>query len=413
PTTSVTFLSFACSGATLQKEWAIDTAMLDSYEQNHEGLNNAGSGILGPYVGIEAPAGEHVMSIETYAKEKLGLKIPSQVDQLRHATLNKRKADVVVMSGGINDAGFSKMLFTCTLYSDCPNEGVGFQPNQIPLKQRFAQDVKGIPAAYKLLGTQINGLTNRVLVFEYPNPFTNDQGQTCDDVLEDVISVLPGALALSMTKYESNWAQSYAEPLLHNAIREGTRQAGFDFVTGVWSSFKGHGYCASDANRWVRRATESSQIQGPTLHKNTKGTIHPNFNGYYELSRHIVKALTHKDQNLRPSAVADTYATPFGKPLVVTSGGLLANDTDPDILAKLKVVNNTQPNAGKTGSKVDVKPDGSFTYTPGPNVQGAESFLYTVSDGQLESTGRATITVSGPVRGLPPAPGKLGPLVKK
>jgi hypothetical protein len=73
------------------------------------------------------------------------------------------------------------------------NENVGFQLNQIPLKQRFAEDVKDIPAAYKQLGSQINGLTNRVLVFEHPNPFTNDQGQTCVDVLEDVISVLSPA----------------------------------------------------------------------------------------------------------------------------------------------------------------------------------------------------------------------------
>lgn len=413
PTTSVTFLSFACSGATLEKQWAIDSAMLDGYEQNHEGLNNAGSGILGPYIGIESPAGEHAMSIEVFAKEKRGIMIPSQVSQLKDAVAGKRKVDAIVMSAGINDAGFSKMLFTCTVYSDCPNENVGFQPNQIPLKQRFAEDVKGIPAAYKRFSKDIAGLAKRVLVFEYPNPFTGDNGQTCDDVLEDVISALPGQLALSMTKYESNWAQSYAEPLLHNAVRTGVRDAGFEYVGGVWNAFRGHGYCASDAQRWVRRATESSAIQGPTLHKNTKGTIHPNFSGYHELSQFIVRALTSRDDNRRPVAAPDTYSTPGNQLLVVKTGGVLANDGDPDLIAHLRVVNHTQPNGGK-GSKVEVKPDGTFTYNPATNFKGTESFFYTVSDGFLEALGKVTITVSEPVRTQqPPTLSPKMPVLKK
>ncbi|MBN9164611.1 MAG: hypothetical protein BGO98_41730 [Myxococcales bacterium 68-20] len=402
PTTSVTFLSFACSGATLEKEWALDSAMFDGYEQNEQ-LNNAGSGILGSYIGIESPAGEHVMSIEEFAKDKRGVMIPGQVAQLKHAVANKRKVDAIVMSAGINDAGFSKMLFTCTLYSDCPNENVGFQPNQIPLKQRFARDVKGIPAAYKRFSHEIAGLANRVLVFEYPNPFTNDNGQTCDDLLEDVISPLPGQLALSMTKYESTWAQSYAEPLLHNAIRAGVRDAGFEFVGGVWNAFRGHGYCASDAQRWVRRATESSAIQGPTLHKNTKGTIHPNFAGYHALSTFIVRALTSREESRRPVAVPDTYSTPGNQLLVVKTGGVLVNDTDPDLIAHLRVVNHTQPNGGK-GSKVEVKPDGSFTYNPATNFKGTESFFYTVSDGFLEAVTKVTIKVGDPVNSGPQTP---------
>ena len=418
PTTSVTFISFACSGATIEKEWGIDTAMFDSYEQNSEGANNGGSGMLGWYVGIESPQGDHVMDIETYRKQKNGLGVLPQVQQLRNALAGKRKADAIVMSAGLNDAGFSKMLFTCTLYSDCPKELVGFQPNAIPLAKRFEQDVNRIPAAYKRLGSEMGGNAKRVLVFEYPNPFTNDKGQTCDEILEDVISVLPGPTALAMTKYESDWAQTFAEPRLHQAIRTGAQQAGFDFVPGVWASFKGHGYCASDQNRWLRRAAESAQVQGPgSIHKNTKGTIHPNGYGYQELSKHIVKALTDPNMNHRPVAAADAYTMPGNQIFKMTDAGkgVLANDTDIDVMRTLKVVNHTQPDAGKNGSKVLVNADGTFTYNPGTGFVGTESFIYTVSDGSLEAIAKVTFTVTKPAA-APSGPTTLGtatPVIKK
>jgi len=392
--TSVTFLSFACSGATLDKEWALGSSVFDTYEQNPAG-NSAGTGILGPYAGIESPPGFGTISIEDYNRKVGGLNVPSQVTQLKRA-VGTRKVDAIVMSAGLNDAGFSKMLFTCALYSDCPEEKVGFQPNTLPLKQRFANDVKSIPAAYERLGKEIQGIAKRVLVLEYPNPFTGDNGQTCDDVLEDVISVLPGPLALSMTKYESNWAQSYAEPLFHGAIREGARRAGFEYIAGPWAAFKGHGYCASDSQRWLRRATESARYQGPYMNKSTTGTIHPNFDGYYELSKFIVKTLQPaRGDNNPPVATADKYTGTLNTPLVVGAAtGLLANDKDVDLVANLRVANNTKPSGG--AGTVNVAPDGSFTFTPKPGFAGTTSFLYTVTDGYHESTARAEIFIPGP-----------------
>jgi PKD repeat protein len=393
-TTSVTFLSFACSGATLDKEWALGSAVFDTYEQNPAG-NSGGTGVLGPYAGIEAPPGYGTISLEDYNRKVGGLNVPSQVTQLKRA-VGTRKVDAIVMSAGLNDAGFSKMMFTCALYSNCPDEKVGFQPNTMPLKQRFAEDVKSIPAAYERFGNEIRGIAKRVLVLEYPNAFTGDNGQTCEDVLEDVISVLPGPLALSMTKFESNWAQTYAEPLLHNSIREGARRAGFEFVSGPWAAFKGHGYCASDNQRWLRRATESAAYQGPYMNKNTTGTIHPNFSGYYELSKFIVNALRpERGSNNPPVATADKYTGAADKPLVVGfANGLLANDKDADLIANLRVANHTKPSGG--AGTVLVAPDGSFTFTPKAGFTGTTSFLYTVTDGFHESTTRAEIFIPGP-----------------
>ena len=78
-------------------------------------------------------------------------------------------------------------------------------------------------------------------------------------------------------------------------------------------------------------------------------------------------------------------------------------DSDPDLIAHSRVVNHTQPNGGK-GSKVEVKPDGSFTYSPATDFKGTESFFYTVSDGFLEAVTKVTIKEGEPVSSGPQAP---------
>ena len=65
---------------------------------------------------------------------------------------------------------------------------------------------------------------------------------------------------------------------------------------------------------------------------------------------------------------------------------VVANDTDADS-DPLSVVSNTDP---LRGTVVD-NGDGTFTYTPGANLNGADSFSYTISDGQ---GGSATATVN-------------------
>jgi hypothetical protein len=228
-------------------------------------------------------------------------------------------------------------------------------------------------------------------VFQYPNAFTGDNKKTCNETLEDVaLGFMPGALRLGITAYEANWIQSFAGPTLHNAIRVGTASAGFEFVEGPWEAFKGHGYCASDQQRWFNRATESNAHQGPSL-GDTKGTIHPSSTGYYELSKFIVSALTAKENNARPRPLSDKYVATPGKLLKVdVLSGVLSNDNDTDILGTLTVKSFTQPSSKV--SKVQVSPDGSFVYNAA-GFSGKESFFYTVTDGISEAIGRVEITV--------------------
>ena len=100
--------------------------------------------------------------------------------------------------------------------------------------------------------------------------------------------------------------------------------------------------------------------------------------------------------NDAPVAVADSYATNEDTALVVGGPGLLANDSDPEggALTAVKVTNPTR-------GTVTVNANGSFTYTPNANANGADSFTYRVSDGSANS---APVTVSINVNAVNDAP---------
>jgi hypothetical protein len=91
-----------------------------------------------------------------------------------------------------------------------------------------------------------------------------------------------------------------------------------------------------------------------------------------------------------PVAADDVYHAECGAPVVVSAPGILANDSDPEGAA-LSAVFVSGPENGGT---VTVNPDGSFTYTPPPDVC-FNSFTYVVNDGGLDSN-VATVQIVPP-----------------
>ncbi len=100
--------------------------------------------------------------------------------------------------------------------------------------------------------------------------------------------------------------------------------------------------------------------------------------------------------NDRPTAVADAYPVNEGASLNVSAAGVLGNDTDPEgnpLTASL--VSTTSYGA------LTLNPDGSFSYTPGADFFGSDSFTYRASDGMAAST-PATVTITvNPVNDVP------------
>ncbi|MCA3268080.1 MAG: tandem-95 repeat protein, partial [Azospirillum sp.] len=83
-----------------------------------------------------------------------------------------------------------------------------------------------------------------------------------------------------------------------------------------------------------------------------------------------------------------------------TSGTLRAQDPDGDPLTFA-----IAPNGGPTNGTVSIDPNGAYTYTPRANFNGADSFTYTVSDG---NGGTATATVVINVASVNDAPTTAG-----
>ncbi|PYQ77363.1 MAG: hypothetical protein DMG04_00635, partial [Acidobacteria bacterium] len=91
-----------------------------------------------------------------------------------------------------------------------------------------------------------------------------------------------------------------------------------------------------------------------------------------------------------PVAANDTYTTNEDTTLTIPAvSGVLANDTDVDAGTTLTAVLVT---ASSRGSVV-LNPNGGFTYTPGANFNGADSFTYKANDGTLDSN-VATVTIT-------------------
>ncbi|MFV2066137.1 MAG: Ig-like domain-containing protein [Pirellulales bacterium] len=105
------------------------------------------------------------------------------------------------------------------------------------------------------------------------------------------------------------------------------------------------------------------------------------------LSNRATVTVTVEGVNDAPVAADDTYITEEDATLNVSAAnGVLQNDFDPDA-ETLSVVPMQQ-------SGLTLNADGSFSYTPAADFNGSESFPYTVSDGDAETTATLTMVVT-------------------
>ena len=94
-----------------------------------------------------------------------------------------------------------------------------------------------------------------------------------------------------------------------------------------------------------------------------------------------------------PVANPVSYKLTQDQTLQVTSGGVLANDSDPDGYSLTASVVT-----GPTHGSLTLNANGTFTYTPTTGFIGTDTFVYAASNGALSSTATATLTVQA----LPP-----------
>ncbi len=147
-----------------------------------------------------------------------------------------------------------------------------------------------------------------------------------------------------------------------------------------------------------------------TVALNFDGTLtytpDPNFNGTDTFTYTVSDPSGARATATVTVAVAPVNDTPYAKDDAVSgpedsvlSGNVLDNDSDPD--GDALTVTSTGPLTTAEGGSVVMAADGSFTYTPAANFHGADSFLYTITDG---NGGTATATVGITVSPVNDAP---------
>ena len=94
--------------------------------------------------------------------------------------------------------------------------------------------------------------------------------------------------------------------------------------------------------------------------------------------------------NDAPVAVADTLPGTEDTPLIITAAQLLGNDTDVDSPNSALSIASVTSGAGGTAV---LNPNGTVSFTPNSNFNGAANFTYTATDGGVASAA-ATVTIN-------------------
>lgn len=98
-----------------------------------------------------------------------------------------------------------------------------------------------------------------------------------------------------------------------------------------------------------------------------------------------------------PKAADDAFRMDEDGTLPVDAPGVLGNDTDPNSRPLSATVVDTT-----THGRLELKPDGSFVYTPEANFHGQDHFTYLVNNGN-ESSAAATVNITVAAVNDPPA----------
>ncbi|MDQ1563629.1 MAG: hypothetical protein QOI14_580, partial [Actinomycetota bacterium] len=244
PTTPVTFVSLACSGATIKE------------------------GLVGSYDGIDKKSDEPPL--------------PPQLDVLRQIEAS-RPVDALIISIGANDVHFSDVVKACVPHPlhllrarRCFDNQVTFGKKTYPnVANAVADLVAALPAAYKDLGSRLREIgipAQDVYLMQYFDPIAGANGAACTSRWR--------ILGISATAIEQARARILT-PL--NEAGESAAAKGdlkWHYVSGISDRFRGHGYCAKGRDTWVVKLTKSLFREHHYV-----GVLHPNEEGHRQIAR--------------------------------------------------------------------------------------------------------------------------------
>jgi hypothetical protein len=256
--TSVTFLSYACSGAT------INSGLIGRDEGiEPQGIDRNNDGLYDDYIRLDPQTWQVARDI---CRATTNMSDPVCLN-------DGRTIDYLLISVGGEDIGFTEIIFKCALDIDCYNDPV-FVSN---IAARFVS----LPNLYFELAHHIQTRfkASNILITEYPDPTHDERGNYCTTML--------GA----MNYLSIRWAYENIITRLNQEVHAAAERHNWTYVGGIASDSKTHGYCAGD-QRWFRTISDSRVIQGPFCCPwESKGTMHPNIEGHLNYKNHILQEI--------------------------------------------------------------------------------------------------------------------------
>ncbi|MDQ3870657.1 MAG: GDSL-type esterase/lipase family protein, partial [Chloroflexota bacterium] len=223
-TTSVTFLNYACSGAT-----------------THDML-------YGGYKGIQPVNGDR--------------RLPSQFAAAREAlggpfVPGSRPVHALLMTAGVNDTAFSSVLLACASYNsrlpyDRLLDPLFDEPCTTAGATRSVRGaIGGLRDSYDRLEVALSShlKVGQVRFVEYPSRVITDGRDR-----HGGCGILKG-----ISGGEARWITARGDEL-NGAMRAAAMRNGWRYVGGVRDAFRRHGYCAG-AKTWFRSFSGSRKLQ--------------------------------------------------------------------------------------------------------------------------------------------------------
>jgi len=286
PHTSVTFVFLAASGVTIR------------------------DGVLGPFEGVTVGTGDKIDLRPQLqeAAEILGCGTGGGCD---------RQVDIVTLSVGGNDAGFSFTMGSLIALDGALLFDIVYGNLLEGIMVAAESRLETLPGLFDELDRGLEILNpERVFITAYPSPARTVGSKgfpLCDEIAGDLV------FALEIDDVEIEHAETRVLFPLNESIEEAAATHGWTYVSAHVEEFQGHGYCGSapyeatdypgnpfpdlpqvvddPATRWFRQADESNAIQrapGGQFRPNqltTTGTLHPNELGHQAYKRALLNAM--------------------------------------------------------------------------------------------------------------------------
>ena len=241
PKTTVTFISFACTGASIRE------------------------GLLG-------------------TQNRKGHDVQPQLNKI-FAAVGDRRIDALIVSIGGNDLQFSTLVEKAILLRHAETNATA--------AAIVSNGLRDLPRDLGLVAERLSapdhGPISAVFISEYPDLVRDETRALCSN---------SGKFTEPLRKIseaESRWALNDVIIPLNGVLRGRAESFGWHYVGRILSEFGGdsesgiaHGFCAED-KRWVNTFTDSRRFQG-----DTRGTVHPNHEGHLWYARRLVEELTPK-----------------------------------------------------------------------------------------------------------------------